>query len=151
MENIWIGIISGLLVVILIFIYNQVLIKIILPWYENLVYKDIVISGEWRSSNNEEYSNEKIIIEQSAHTIKGSIIAIDGDDKGSQYIFDGIFSNLILTATYKPINQNKSLDRGSFTLKIIEDGNKLKGYASIYDNETDSIKQHEYIFIKHEN
>ena len=144
MSSIIIGIISGLVTTFLVVILKFIWDKAINPWYEQRVYKDIDISGQWIGKyKNDCYGKELLNITQNAHHIKGNIITIDGEDKGNVYNFHGIFKNLILTLSYSSANP-KNIDRGTLTLKIENNGSKLTGYCSLYDDDKQNIESIKY-------
>ncbi len=144
MDSLTIGIIAGLITTLFIVIFKSILDKTLIPWYEQRIYKDIEISGKWDAKyEDNDYGKELITINQTAHHISGTIITTTGEDKGNIYHFEGIFKNLILTASYSSINKS-SIDRGTITLKIEENGNKLVGYCSLYDDDSQDIKSIKY-------
>jgi len=143
-DSLTIGIISGLITTLFIVILKSIFDKILIPWYEQRIYKDIKISGNWDAKyEDNDYGKEIITITQIAHHISGTIITTTGEDKGNIYHFEGIFKNLILTASYSSINQT-SIDRGTITLKIEDNGNKLVGFCSLYDDDSQNIKSIKY-------
>ena len=142
-NSLTIGIIAGLITTLLIVILKSMFDKILIPWYEQRVYKDIKISGKWDAKYEANYGREIITINQTAHYISGTIITTTGEDKGNIYSFEGIFKNLILTASYSS-NNRTSIDRGTITLRIEDNGNKLVGYCALYDDDSQKIKSIKY-------
>jgi len=120
------------------------------PWYEDLLYRDARIDGRWEASMNgslgDDYK-EEISLEQTGHSVKGSIICIAGPNKGRKYEFEGSIRNSILSATYSTIERT-ALDSGSFTLQLIENGKKLKGTATYYFDKEHTLKNAEYVWIR---
>jgi len=144
MNSIIIGIISGLVTTFLVVTFKFLWDKAINPWYERRIYKDIDISGQWIGRyKNDSYGKELFNITQYAHHIEGNIVTIDGKDKGNIYNFHGVFKNLILTLSYSSANP-KNIDRGTLTLKTENNGSKLIGYCSLYDDDNHNIESIEY-------
>ena len=149
LNNIWIGIISGIIsAVICVALYNLYK-KVLIPFFERMVYKDIDISGKWKTKmilNDEKYEETAKII-QKAHRIKGIINFKIVDGKEEIYKFKGEFKNLISTAEYwKPYKSDR--DRGTFTLEAKNNGLILEGFGSIYQDSKDKVVKIEYQWEK---
>jgi hypothetical protein len=143
-----VGIVSGLVTALIIALFDQVWVKIINPWFEEKVYSDAKIEGRWESYCLDSTKCDLVDIKRVGHKVIGTITTIVGPDKGKIYAFTGTFRNLILTATY--ISDNKSyLDRGSFTLMLIENGDMLKGHVAYYLDDKHEIVSGEYELHKH--
>lgn len=127
--NVSIGIISGIITSIIIFLFLHVYQQIIKGYIENLLYKDIMISGKWKTKAVYPHGNEiEEIVEmkQSAHKVNGTI-RLESDE----YAFKGEFKNMILTSTYWNSNISDR-DRGTFTLECKKNGSVLEGYAALF-------------------
>lgn len=122
------GIISALIATTLVIFFREFWIKILRPKFEELLYKDVLIKGVWdvekiysAYDNKQEVKkivSRTLLIEQSGHSIKGSITSTDDIDKHEVWDISGQFNNLILTASY--VARDKSvLDRGSLTLMLL--------------------------------
>lgn len=142
------GIISGLITAILVFIGIKYWNNIVVPWYENRVYKDIKISGEWETTGyeHEEVFHEVAKINQNAHSVWGDI-TYKTDSELIEYQFEGEFKNLILTARYWVKNEN-NLDRGTFTLMLKNNGRTLKGFYAWYLAADNDVISGSYEWIK---
>jgi hypothetical protein len=70
-----VGVVSGLFSTILVFLGAKYWNSVVIPWYEERVYKDIRIAGEWRTRGKEsgEEFSETAIIKQNAHRVWGEI------------------------------------------------------------------------------
>ncbi|GAJ21217.1 unnamed protein product [marine sediment metagenome] len=116
------GVLGGLLATFLILVFAKYWKQVIIPWYEDRVYKDIRIAGKWRTKgeHNKEVFEENARICQKAHRVWGNIIY--KTEKGvADYEFEGEFKNLILTARYW-VKEENNLDRGTFTLMLRNNG-----------------------------
>ena len=139
MEQIAIGIVAGLITTLCVVVLRNIWVKIIVPWYEERVYKDVRIEGKWSGKyEGKEYGEEIVNIERAGHSIKGEVTILNGHDKGKVYTFEGSFNNLILTAKYSAKN-NTNLDQGTYCLMLKENGSKLVGITSIYEDTSHSI------------
>ena len=139
MDQITIGIVAGLITTFIVVVLRQIWIGIIQPWYENRVYQDAEIEGKWHGSYKDTEDGEELItIKRTGHKITGTITTINGADKGKKYIFTGSFNNLILTAAYSA-KDVASLDRGTYSLMLVNNGTKLVGHAAFYEDTTHKI------------
>lgn len=154
-----IGIITGLCATAIWLILLKIWDKIILPWYENVLYKDIEIAGKWGASCDMHYTYEEeddesgeiedinvistnkyiVTIKRAGHDVNGELIGFEGGDKGKAYKFNGVFRNLLLTANYEPESAS-SLDRGTISLMLINNGDLFKGVMAIYEDVSHSVK-----------
>ena len=105
---------------------------VVVPWYENRIYKDIKIEGEWKTIGIEHGENfeENARVKQNAHRVWGDI-TYKSSSEFIEYQFEGEFRNLILTGRYWVKGEN-NLDRGTFTLMTKNNGRTLKGYYAWY-------------------
>ena len=110
MNEITIGIIAGLIATFIVVILRSLQVNVIEPWYENRIYQDAKIEGNWNGSYDaNEFGEELITIKRTGHKISGSITTINGSDKGKKYIFTGSFNNLILTAAYSAKDASRNI------------------------------------------
>jgi hypothetical protein len=142
------GILSALIATFLVFIGAKYWNAVIVPWYEDKVYKDIRIEGEWKTSGeeNRHVFNEIAKVKQKAHRVWGEII-YKTEDNVVEYEFEGEFKNLILTARYCVKGQN-DLDRGTFTLMLKNNGKILKGFYAWYTDVENDVLSGKYEWTK---
>ena len=148
-DNIISGLISGLLVTALVFFCRSFWIKTIRPLFEECVYKDAKIEGQWFSlyPTTIDYSQEVITIQRTGHAITGSITTTNGRDRGKDFKIHGSFRNLILAVIYES-DDRKRTDRGTISLKLKHNGQKLEGHVSHYADRTDDIDTSEVIWFR---
>ncbi|MBC8146982.1 MAG: hypothetical protein H8E98_03220 [Bacteroidetes bacterium] len=130
-STIFIGVFSGIITSILIWICIQMFKKILIPWYQQTIYRGINVSGEWISK--QEYSGnvlaeQTISLNQKGHLIKGTLISRNkipnkGEDTTTFKINGEIFDNYV-DIEYQ-INDKKLIGRGSQLLKVKDGGEKL--------------------------
>lgn len=138
MEPIAIGIISGLLTTFIVVVLQKLWVSAIEPWYEERIYKDAYIEGVWEGVYPELKLKEIITLKRKSHCVEGVIAIVEGPDQGKTYEISGTFKNLILTASYNSVNR-QSLDRGTYTLMLRNNGSKLEGYSAFYEDDTSKI------------
>ena len=136
-----IGIISGILATFLTVVIRSIWLQIIMPWYENVLYKGCKIEGQWETEIQfHEVINQYLItLKRVGYKITGVMICTSGPNTlGSIYKISGTFKNLILSGTYES-TKTRELDQGAFTLMLINNGTLLRGYFAYYDNDENSI------------
>jgi hypothetical protein len=142
------GVLSALIATSLIFIAAKYWNTVIVPWYEDRVYKDIRIDNEWKTSGEEKGDtfSEMAKVKQRAHRVWGEII-YKTDADIVEYEFEGEFKNLILTARYWVKGQN-NLDRGTFTLMLKNNGKIMSGFYAWYADVENDVLSGKYEWIK---
>ena len=127
------GIIAGLVTGILIWLFRNIWLSILEPRVRDLLYRGIRIDGIWQAQLIDAESNhkEEIKLIQKGHFVSGTMKCIEGQDQGSEYTFKGTFKNLIISAEYE-INDKSSVDRGTFTLKLKDNGAEFIGATAYY-------------------
>lgn len=75
------------------------------------------------------------------------VTPISGPNKGKHHKIEGKFRNLILTVTYH-VEDKFALDSGCLSLKLVNNGQQLKGYAIIYNPRTENLETVEYSIIR---
>lgn len=138
MESIFTGIVSGLLVAIILVIFQKIWVASLVPWYEEKIYKDAEIEGEWGGRYRGTKIKDNVTLKRSGHAVSGVIVIVEGADQGKTFEFAGTFKNLILTVNYSSLNR-RSLDRGSYTLTLRHNGEKFEGFCNIYEDTSGKI------------
>ena len=147
-----IGISAGVAVAVLVYFFQKVWKRILEPWFEERVYRDAKVEGKWEGRLVElceptgDYL-ELISLERRAHRITGTITCTGGADIAEEYALEGTFRNLLLSGTYWQ-KSRRSLDRGSFTLKLTENGERLEGHCAYYNTPNDCVQCSEYSWTR---
>ena len=113
------GTVGGVVATILCIFFAEVLWKrIIVPWYEERVYKDSKIEGTWKGVvvGFEALTPDIVELRRTGHNVSGTM-HVSGDRAGI-YTLEGSFKNLILSVTYAAIDRTQ-LNRGSITLMLM--------------------------------
>ncbi len=139
------GLFAGLIVSFLCLVLRQLWVRNILPWYEEQVYHDAKIEAQWRATLNMEgiETRETINLLRKGHNVTLTISRTSASDEGRTYLATGTFRNLILTGTYEA-SQRAFLDRGSFSLMLVNNGDTLCGYCSYYSDSAHLVKTAKY-------
>lgn len=139
-DNIVVGLVAGLFVTLLVVIFRYLWQGVLVPWFEDRVYKDAKIEGKWFSlyPTTKELRQETIRLKRQGHEVSGEMICACGPDEGKSYTISGSFRNLILPLIYETDDKSKT-DRGTITLKVMRNAERLEGKIAAYQNSSDSI------------
>lgn len=139
-ENLVAGLISGLIVTLFVFSFRHFWNSIIVPWFEERVYKDAQIEGKWFGfyPETDDYRQDIITLKRHGHAIQGQMICKNGGDEGIEYSVYGSFRNMLLPLVYESTDKTAT-DRGSITLRWINNGEVLSGKIALYNTNTDTI------------
>jgi hypothetical protein len=135
-ESLYIGIVSGILTSALIYLVVSVFEKIIIPWYQEIIYHGTDISGEWEATGENIGQTGVFNIEQKAHKIKGTATWVTND---SAYPIEGIrifniggeISERFVTLILKHKDKRR-LGIGSYLIQVVGDGRVMEGFYSFY-------------------
>jgi hypothetical protein len=141
-EEIVIGIIAGLITTFLVVTVQKLWVGAIEPWYEELIYKDAKIEGEWVVTYPELQLKELVTLKRAAHRVSGVVAIVEGPDQGKTYVVEGQFKNLLLTASYGAIDRT-SLDRGTYTLLLRNNGQSFEGASAFYEDSSSKIAKYD--------
>ncbi len=146
--NIVAGLVAASIYALAVFLFQTAWKTHCEPWFENKVYQDAQIEGQWEISYEVGVIRKELVtLKRRAHGVTGEIVGIEGPDIGKTYQLSGIFKNLLLTASYSSTDK-KSLDRGTFTLQLANNGGSLEGSSSYYDDDTHKITSDECIWSR---
>jgi hypothetical protein len=139
-ESIISGLISGVTVAFLILLIRGFWNAVIVPWFEERVYKDVKIEGKWFGlyPTTTDLRQDVITLHRHGHAVTGKMICTKGGDEGEEYCITGSFRNMLLPLTYETTDNQKT-DRGSITLICVRNGERLKGKIAFYHTLEDSI------------
>ena len=139
METIVLGILSGLVASAIVFLIQIGYMKVLRPWIEDILYRDLRLEGRWLVTYPEaEDISEAVELARSGHSVTGTITVTAGPDKGRVYSLSGTFKNLILTASFSGRDEAR-LDRGCFTLQVKHNGQHLVGFSTYYQDDENEI------------
>jgi len=128
------GIVSGILTSAILFLILQLFNKVIVPWYQSVIYRGVDISGDWFMSIEGSKPDCTCEIEQRAHKIKGKINFTKDHETGdnatdtiSIYSLEGEISNRFVNFSLKHTNK-KRLGIGSCLIEVVDSGRKMEGF-----------------------
>lgn len=139
MNEFIIGVTSGLVTSLIVFVLQLYYFRVLLPWFEELLYRDLKIEGRWlvEYPEGKEFT-EAIELNRQGHRVTGTVTVTGGPDRGRVYAFEGTFKNLILTLSFAGRDGTR-LDRGTYTLQAKNNGQHLQGYSTFYQDDDNTI------------
>ena len=151
LSTLFLGILSGVLTSGLIWIVISLIQTKLIPWFRQLVYGGITITGEWScivySDENHQVLADKEkahstttyilnVSEQAGHIVSGTFsqdFKSDALHKHGLYLASGHIQDGVVVISLLPSNKAKSTF-GTLLLTIGEAGNSLKGIHSYKAN-----------------
>jgi hypothetical protein len=140
-----IGIVSGLTTSLILFFCIVIRNKVINPWWENRLYKGIVLEGTWigrRVAHHKIKDDEKFIhdelniqleLEQTGYSLRGifSAESITADKNGKDrykniYKIKGHVHDNYMVIEYHPLSR-KRVGFGTFLMEVKNGGNNMVG------------------------
>ncbi len=140
------GILSGLVVAIILYGVRYLgasLISLLLGLFVRN------ISGTWNTefSKGSQPYQETAKVRQLLSRVWGTI-EYKKNGQLRKYKMKGSLRENILVATYEIVSPKTPLDRGSFTLALSTDGNRLEGCYSWTDDESQIPKGDQYVWTR---
>jgi len=139
------GVVAGLLTSALLFLLGVIFSRVVLPWYENLVYKGVDLRGIWVrefDQHNAHYAVQ-LSLDQSAHRVTGTgTFTKSGTGAGDYVQFFTISGSTwegFLILTMRSTNR-KSLSFVAGLLKVKDRGNALVGHWVYRAGRTDEAE-----------
>ncbi len=160
-KSVIVGVVSGILTTALIWLVVKTFIKIVIPWYQSIIYRGIDLNGDWfgiesvgKKENFPKHYEHSIDIKQTGHVVKGSISVKnvfddESDNSISEYIFQGEISDNYLLISYSRKNRTK-MGMGAYLLKVTGQGDFLIG-SSIFMNAKCEIHSVNDIILERKN
>ena len=144
------GIVSGLVTACLLFAIRQGIVKVFEPWFEDRTYHDTKIEGRWkaRATIDGQEVERDWEITRHGHDVSAKIKSTSGFDKDQEFNMTGTFKDLILTGTYVR-NDPARVDRGTYTLRLIGDGQKFVGKVARYSPQSERVEADKYELFDH--
>ncbi len=161
-ENIIIGIVTGILTSALIWLTISVFKKILVPWYQSIVYRGIDLDGDWSGEEIETGKDDSyplryehnLTLNQKGHKISGNVIIRnifknEEFNSISEYNLIGEISDNCVLLSYQRKRRNK-IGMGSYLFKITGSGDFLEG-SCVFLNGSGGIDSTNDIILKRKN
>jgi hypothetical protein len=133
---IMLGITSSLVATFIFLSTSWIMKNVVLPWYEDKIYRGVRIDGVWIRTELNGHSLKdinrpiaKMTLKQKGDYITGLYChgadTVNGEDRLESYSVTGHISNSFVTLTMKPL-ENDNIDAAAGILHIFNKDNKLQ-------------------------
>lgn len=156
MTSILLGVVAGVITASVLFIIRRLFVDSFLPWYRQLFYRGIHISGKWFSYSAHA---QKLVLElrQDCEKLTGKATAVldmsDGVDVGVDTIrtfdIEGTISERFVMISLTHTEKSR-IGVASLLLQIEGDGTILRGCSSGYNPVLSKIDSHQKAFFRDE-
>ena len=138
------AVVGGLLVLALVWFWNNVLPNILQVFYHH----EPSIGGKWKTTFREgdKEFNESVTLTQRGRRIKGSIVLRESDDETTTYKFQGTFRYLILSGTYESTDPT-DYEQGAFALRYTRHGT-FTGQHILLSRKAEQLISSDYEWIR---
>ncbi len=155
-SNILLGVVSGLVTAITIYLFSVVWKKQIVPWYEQRVYKGVTLQGTWALVDTQKTEPtdrrwtqiETFDISQTAQHISGTLTLSPKESVQGNVValtVTGEITDRFVTMLMKSPSQNR-LAYGVLLGQVVGDGNRIEGQTAYYDVEENVIAAAKVIY-----
>lgn len=145
-NNIVIGIVTGVLTTALLYLVSRIFIDWIIPWYRNIKYVGIDVSGVWETKQEFENSKEYSLLNlnQKADNLTGLwtiSITENGSDQNEIKTFNvkGTIEDRFALLTSKNTDR-RQIGIGTMLIEAVGNGFELKGCETWYSVDNKKIK-----------
>jgi hypothetical protein len=159
-SSIFIGVLSGIVTSLIIWLVVQVFKKVLLPSYQSITYQGLEISGTWiglyvETTNPSTTDDPDLIISinQKGHIVDGTLIRNkiqDGTRDNKEFVLKGTFRDGNLVLSYKP-KDNTRLGLGAYVLMLTNDGQKFEGLAVFVGSNNRAVSHFQTSWIRKNN
>ncbi|MBF0376245.1 MAG: hypothetical protein HQK72_02065 [Desulfamplus sp.] len=128
-----IGIVSSLVATAVFIVLSEFFRRIVLPWYEDKIYRGVRIDGEWRIKSvdgkavdpKDATLTSKFTLHQKGEKVMGQYFHGGVDEKDEVYLVTGHIRDGYLSLISEP-KSRRSIDAGVGLYHIRYDGSKLQ-------------------------
>jgi hypothetical protein len=147
------GVVAGILTSAFLWLSAVLISKAIIPWYQQVVYRGIDLSGRWEQTFEREGAQYRLdtSLQQSAHLLKGTTTKsksrTDDDYVHAFTVSGSTWDGFVLLNLES--SDRSSLSFGTALLKIYETGERLKGYLVYRGRQTDEVELEEAVWKRY--
>lgn len=156
-ETLIIGIITGIITSLVLYLATTVFKRIVIPWYRVLIYNGIDLNGEWigyKEFDNGIIQNYLFIVEQNDTNLSATMTLTKRNNKNNNqeiktYKYIGDIRDRFIAITGRNINK-KSIGINTALFEVQGDGTILKGGVVYYNISKNKISQYEFELTRKE-
>ena len=152
-ETIVLGVVSGILTTATLYLISLLFRNHVIPWYQNITYKGVDISGTWVyevKNNGENKAKFEMTLNQKSHNLTGDATIIQGTDLQAPSTITNLKVNGGIWEGYITINmQSKDRTRLSYStslLRVLNGGLTLKGSYTYRSIQTEEIESEQMVW-----
>lgn len=157
---IW-GIVAGALTSALLLLLGQVFTKVLIPWYQSIVYKGVDLRGRWTSQRTDRNGisyHYTLDLEQNAHDLKGNMTiakmnsqpnpaaGLLGDYVQSFTIDGGVWEGFVTLQMES--TDRRSLSLATSLLQIRDRGQTLVGHMAYRSTRVDQVDSEDIVWSR---
>lgn len=150
------GIVAGILTSVVLLLFARIFKQILLPWYQDLVYKGVDLRGKWiaqRTGSSGITYHFTLLLSQSAHSVKGKMTVAKINASVAQpgvQTSDYVQGFEVAGATWEGFvtinmtsDDRRSLSFSTSLLQVRSRGQKLVGHMVYRSSSVDQVESHE--------
>jgi hypothetical protein len=148
-ETVVLGIVSGVLTTVALYLVGILFTNIVIPWYQAVTYKGVDINGTWEFEYKETERKAKfeMTLRQRAHEISGDATILQGTDLNNPSTITNLSIDGSIWEGYITLNmQSKDRTRLSYStslLQVLNGGSTLQGNYVFRSIKSDEIQNTE--------
>lgn len=133
-----VGVVTGIVTSLLIFLFLEASKTIILPWYRQFIYKGINISGEWYSTVAPFPQTIKLELDQKANHITGTATYVNEPENTGEiekirtFRVEGNIEDRFVEMSLHHTDKSR-IGVVSYLFEVVGDGREMQGASSHYD------------------
>lgn len=143
MQEIFIGVFSGILTTVIIFIITIMFQRIFIPWYQGIIYRGVILQGKWIAVNGkDEKDTFTLFLEQVSHKLTGSLTIVQERKASgvlsSTYNVNGETFDGFVVLTLRSIDSRQT-GLASIVAKVVGGGKKLETKITFNNMYTENL------------
>lgn len=137
-QTVILGVVSGVITSGLLYLAVSLFGRVVLPWYQNIIYSGTKIAGEWYCYARDMAQNAKFELTQHANELSGQAIYVHADEgdmeieKLRAFSVTGIIEERFVQLNLKHIDKTR-IGLVSYLLEVKGDGRRMIGAGCYYE------------------
>lgn len=149
LESLLYGVFAGVITSALLFIVSKIFSALVIPWYQNIVYRGIRTDGAWTARAGDMNQSLHLLLHQAASRISGSATLVS-DSPRSEDKYEAVRSFTVVGAIRDRFvelslrhDSQQRLGACCLLLEVVGDGRTMNGVFSFY-----SVVSHSIDFVE---